>query len=312
MPPPYWGEQSRPRAINQASDPRASSRSGAAGTGRPTAKFKNPERRTVTIDASIMRQRCPAQSIIEVLLLEQHLVAPRSPVQRLVGRSPLGADSARCFDAARAEIAVGLALAELPREWIVFHSLPVGERGADVDHLVIGPGGVFALHSDRQARKSVLVAGRSVLVGARKIPYIREAEFEAVSLTTLLSERMPRAASVHGVVVLVDTKSVTVKAQPSRVKVIEAADLCAWLQGLPPVLAPLDRLEIAGFVENPALWQALVALEPAEILQRFGELESKVARARRTRLLWLPLGMVLTTLGALEMLLTLPRLVSAL
>ena len=266
----------------------------------------------MTIEAPIMRQRCPAQSIIEVLLLEQRLVAPRNPLQRLIGRSPLGTDGARCFDAARAEIAVGQALAELPSEWIVFHSLPVGDSGADVDHLVIGPGGVFALHSDRQARKAVQVAGRSVLVGARKIPYIREAEYEAVCLTTLLSQRMPRAASVHGVVVLVDTKSVIVKAQPSRVKVIEAVDLCAWLQGLPSVLAPLGRLEIAGFVENPVLWQALSALEPAEILRRFGELEAEVASARRTRLLWLPLGMVLSTLAALEILLTLPGLMGAL
>ncbi|WP_146071120.1 nuclease-related domain-containing protein [Cryobacterium sp. Y57] len=192
----------------------------------------------MTIDAPIMRLRCPAQSIIEVLLLEQRLVAPRRALERLVGRSPLGADSVRCLDAARAEIAVGLALAELPRDWIVFHSLPVGDSGADVDHLVIGPGGVFALHSDRQARKSVLVAGRSVLVGARKIPYIREAEFEAVSLTALLSQRMPSTASVRGVVVLVDTKRVTVQTQPSRVKIIKVTDLCTWLQGLPSVLPP--------------------------------------------------------------------------
>ena len=266
----------------------------------------------MTIDAPIMRQRCPAQSIIEVLLLEQRLVAPRNPLERLIGCSPLGADGVRCFEAARAEIAVGLALAELPREWIVFHSLPVGDSGADVDHLVIGPGGVFALHSDRQARKAVQVAGRSVLVGARKIPYIREAEYEAVCLTTVLSQRMPRAASVHGVVVLVDTKSVTVKAPPSRVKIVEVAHLCEWLQGLPPVLAPLDRLEIAGFVENPVLWQALAALDPAESLQRFGVLEAEVARARRTRRLWLPVGMVLTTVAALQLLLALPRLVSAL
>jgi hypothetical protein len=227
----------------------------------------------------------------------------------MIGRSPLGADSARFLDAARAEIAVGLALAALPREWIVFHSLPVGESGSDVDHLIIGPGGVFALHSDRQARKSVQVAGRSVQVGARKIPYIREAEFEAVSLTALLGERMPRAAPVQGVVVLVDTRRVTVVAPPSRVKIIEADALCAWLQALPPVLAPLERLEIARFVDNPQLWQALTALEPGEILERYSELEAEVARARRTRLWWLPLGVLLTAFGALELALTLPGLI---
>ncbi|TFB68470.1 nuclease-related domain-containing protein [Cryobacterium sp. Hz9] len=265
----------------------------------------------MTFDAPIMRQRCPAQSIMEVLLLEQRLVAPRSSLERLIGRSPLGAGSVRCFDAARAEIAVGLALAELPREWIVFHSLPVGESGADVDHLVIGPAGVFTLHSHRQARKSVQVTSRNVQVGARKIPYLREAEYEAGSLTALLAQRMPRPASVRGVVVLVGAKNVIVQAQPSRVKFIEAPDLCAWLQGLPPVLAPLDRLAIAGYVENPVLWQALTALEPAEILQRFAVLETEVGRARRTRQLWLLCGMVFTTFTALEMLLIVPRLLGA-
>jgi len=261
----------------------------------------------VTIDTPIMRQRYPAQSIIEVLLLEQGLVEPRSLMNRLTGRSPLGADSVRSFDAARAEIAVGLALAQLPREWIVFHSLPVGQGGADIDHLVIGPGGVFALHSDRQARKAVEVAGRSVRVGTLKVPYVRESEYEAGSLTSLLSRRMPLAASVHGVVVLVDTKSVIVKAQPSRVKVVAAADLCAWLQGLPPILAPLDRLDIADFVEDPVLWQAVVALKPTETLQRFSELESEVATARRIRLVWLPLTVMLTALGVVELLATVWR-----
>ncbi len=266
----------------------------------------------MNINTPIMRQRCPAQSIIEVLLMEQRLIQPRSPLEKMMGCSPLGPDSMRCFDAARAEIAVGLALADLPPEWIVFHSLPVGERGTDVDHLVIGPGGVFALRSDRQPHKAVEVAGRSVLVGTRKIPYVREAEHEAGSLTAVLAERMPLAATVHGVVVLVDTRRVIVTAQPSRVKIIEVADLCSWLQGLPPVLVPLDRLEIAGFVENPLLWEALAIREPTEILQSFYELEVEVARARRIRVLWLPLSLAVVALGLVELLVTAPWLLEAL
>ena len=90
-----------------------------------------------------------------------------------------------------------------------------------------------------------------------------------------------------------------------KLRQCEAAGLCAWLQALPPVLTPLDRIEVAGFVENPVLWQALAAVQPAEILQRFGALEAEVARARRTRLLWLPLGLLLVALGAAGMLLLL-------
>jgi len=243
-----------------------------------------------------MRQRSPAQSIIEVLLLEQQLLTPRSLIDRMIGRSPLGSDSLRCFDAARAEIVVGRALARLPSDWIVFHSLPVGDSGTDVDHLVIGPAGVFALRAERHARQSVQVVGRSVHVGARTIPHVREAEYEALGLTSLLARRMPMTAAVHGVVVLVDARRVTVQAQPDRVTVVAAVDLCALLLSLPPLLEPLDREEIAALVEDPELWHARPASDPPEILRRFNELLTEVARARRTRLIWWPLGLAGTVI----------------
>jgi hypothetical protein len=31
--------------------------------------------------------------------------------------------------------------------WRCRHSIPVGSNGADIDHLVIGPGGVFTLNT---------------------------------------------------------------------------------------------------------------------------------------------------------------------
>jgi hypothetical protein len=60
-------------------------------------------------------------------------------------------------------------------------------------------------------------------------------------------------------------------------------------------------------VEDPVLWQAVVALKPTETLQRFSELESEVATARRIRLVWLPLTVMLTALGVVELLATVWR-----
>jgi hypothetical protein len=46
---------------------------------------------------------------------------------------------------AKGEEIVAKELATLGPKWHVLHSIPLGDGGADVDHLVIGPAGVFSL-----------------------------------------------------------------------------------------------------------------------------------------------------------------------
>jgi nuclease-like protein len=48
-------------------------------------------------------------------------------------------------------------LRKLGGEWHVIHSVPVGEKGADIDHVVIGPGGVFTLNAKNHSRHRVTV-----------------------------------------------------------------------------------------------------------------------------------------------------------
>jgi hypothetical protein len=54
------------------------------------------------------------------------------------------------------------ALAQLPGEWTVFHDLPwPGQRDATIEHVAVGPGGVFVIDSAessgrRQVRRDVL------------------------------------------------------------------------------------------------------------------------------------------------------------
>src|SRR5438034_2925655 len=47
--------------------------------------------------------------------------------------------------AANGERFVGSVLGRLPQGWHVFHDVPVGERGANTDHVVVGPAGAFTM-----------------------------------------------------------------------------------------------------------------------------------------------------------------------
>lgn len=237
-----------------------------------------------------MRARFAAQSVIEQLLLEQSILSPRSSIARMIGRSPLGADSVVWYQGARGEIAVGALLATLPPPWTVFHALPVGTVTSDIDHLVIGPGGVFTITSKPHRGKKIWVSHRIMMVGGERLPYIRNAEFEAERVTRLLRERMALRGAVRPVVAVVDPKRIVIQERPAQVKVIASAELVRWLVSLPVVLSSAECADLAGIVDNPDTWNASEIEEPADVLERFRSLDAEVRVARTRRLLWSTIG----------------------
>lgn len=71
--------------------------------------------------------------------------------------------------------------------WRALHSIPVGERGADIDHLVIGPGGVFTINAKHHPGARVWVGGEAFFVNGQRHPYVRNSRHEAQRASVLLS-----------------------------------------------------------------------------------------------------------------------------
>ena len=248
----------------------------------------------MTLEVPSMRARFAAQSVIEELLRQQSRAPLRSPLARLFGRTPLGIDSISWYLGARGELVVGALLAKLPPGWTVFHALPVGSRGSDIDHLVVGPGGTFTINTKNHSGKNIWVGQRTLIVSGQNKPYLRDAEFEAERVTKLLRERLPLRASVRAVIALVGPKQITIRAKPANVKVIDARHLRRWLIGLPPVLAAADVVRLAAIIDSPATWQAAPALASTDLMARFNLLDASVRSAGTRRVLWVLLGMAAT------------------
>ena len=92
------------------------------------------------------------------------------------------------------EEVTGKQLAHLPTGWHALHAIPVGCHGSDIDHVVIGPGGVFTVNTKHHPNSSVWVAGDTFLVNGVRQPYVRNSRFEAKRTERLLSasRRLPR------------------------------------------------------------------------------------------------------------------------
>jgi len=104
---------------------------------------------------------------------------PRSAISRVLGRHPLSDDAQPWFTGALGEREVGALLSRLPQGWSAFHAVPVGSGDADVDHLVVGPGGVFVINTKHHRGAALTVYERSVLVNGVKQPYLRNSDLEA-------------------------------------------------------------------------------------------------------------------------------------
>jgi len=126
-------------------------------------------------------------------------------------------------------------VAKDPR-WRVLHAIPVGERGSDIDHLAIGPGGVFTINAKHHPGAKIWVGGDTFLVNGTRVPYVRNARHEARRAGRLLSAVTGREVSVTGVVVPVRADDVVVKAQPEGVQVVPRFQLARWLRRQPEVL----------------------------------------------------------------------------
>ena len=89
---------------------------------------------------------------------------------------------------AAGEREVGRRLEQLvPEGWRVLHSIPVGSQGADIDHLLIGPGGVFCINTKNHSNASVWVSEHTIMVNGTKQPYLRNSRTEGARVSRELS-----------------------------------------------------------------------------------------------------------------------------
>ena len=118
--------------------------------------------------ADDLRFRAPASAVIAEALRVQADAAPRSAAARFFGRTPLSPESRSWFLGAIGELEVGRVLDRLGDGWLVLHAVPVGTAGSDIDHLVIGPSGVFTINTKYHEGMKVWVGSKRVLVNGQR------------------------------------------------------------------------------------------------------------------------------------------------
>jgi hypothetical protein len=128
-------------------------------------------------------------------------------------------------------------LAQRDPRWRFLHAVPVGDRGADIDHLVIGPGGVFTVNAKHHPGAKIWVGGRTFLVNGVEQPYLRNSRHEAGRAARLLGSATGLDVHVDGLVVPVNARDLVVKSTPEGTHVVPRMQVAGWLHNHGDVLS---------------------------------------------------------------------------
>ena len=113
--------------------------------------------------------------------------------------------------------------------WRFLHAIPVGDRGSDIDHLIIGPGGIFTVNAKHHPGAKIWIGGDTFLVDGNRQPYIRNSRHEAARAAKLLTAACGFSVYVEGLIVTVNADDVTVKKAPNGVDVVPRMQVAKWL-----------------------------------------------------------------------------------
>ncbi|BBC32963.1 Nuclease domain-containing protein [Streptomyces graminofaciens] len=149
---------------------------------------------------------------------------------------------------------VGAELDRLARHgWRVLHSIPLANN-VDVDHLLIGPGGVFSINTKHHHNKAVWVGDDSVKVDHGKpAPYARKSRAEAKRAIRVLEHYCGFPVPVEPVLVFVGVTDLQVVATQLSVRVYQERQVAA-LAPLSGVLTGEQVERVYGVARHRQAW----------------------------------------------------------
>jgi Nuclease-related domain len=138
----------------------------------------------------------------------------------------------------------GLVIGTLPEGWHVVRDLPVGDRGAHIDHVVVGPAGTFTLNAKDLTGK-VWVGARSVRHNGHPTNFLSKAACDAHHVSEFLSSVVGRPIEVRGVLAILADEW-TIDEEPAAVHVGSPRGVKDWMLRLPVSLSPHQIHEITA------------------------------------------------------------------
>lgn len=190
-----------------------------------------------------VRERIPGQSAMQRVVDAQRDVPARGRVARLLGSSPLSAESRAAYRVAIAGMTAGDVLRGLGQRWDVLHDLALA--GAVLDHLAIGPSGAYAIRAVDCGGGDAAATATSLTVAGEDRDDLRIVRTQAAEATAALGQ------AVEPLLVLVGARRASIT---SDAPVVDAGGLHRRLSRAPKLLDGDRVAALSDLADLPSTW----------------------------------------------------------
>ena len=158
-----------------------------------------------------LHTRVPGHSLIEKLLAESETGRIRTEGGTVV----IDDESVGWYWGVFGERRTAESLRYLGPGWTVLHSVPIGTGGRDIDHVVVGPPGVFVINSKDHRGKSIWAGGYGLKVdGQKRSGYIQGVLKDIAIAEDKLSRGTGFTVEVRGAISFISPRTLKVTAPP--------------------------------------------------------------------------------------------------
>lgn len=154
---------------------------------------------------------------------------------------------------AEGEEEVGWQLRKLGDGWNVIHGVPVGTGDSDIDHVVIGPPGVFTLNTKNHLGGRVTVTSKAVYVNGTFQPYLAKSRAEGKRATNLLTTSCGYEVIAQPLVVIM-ANELKIKGLTEGVHVVGRKRITRWLVNQRQTLLPEEVDAIYAVACRRSTW----------------------------------------------------------
>ncbi len=225
---------------------------------------------------------------------------PQSRLARLFGANPLTPGARSWYRDAVGEIRNAKELKNLGEGFTLLHCAPTGDDNTEVDHLVIGPSGIFTVTTRNHSGYRILVADDVLTVNTRRTNHIRDARFEAARAAKLLDPEASGKVTVVPLIAIVDPRSLAFgPTRPADVVVVASSQLARTITRRKGVLEPAQISDLVSRAVRGGTWHddAHVVDETLRHEARFIRLQQLVESAARRRATWIAIALLVALAG---------------
>jgi len=159
---------------------------------------------------------------------------------------------------AEGEESVGAKLNRLVKDgWYVLHSVPIGDKHSDIDHVVIGHGGVYPINTKNHPGKKIRVTPKSIRVDGYSVSYLHKSRYEGERVRKLLSNALGWPVPVKPALVLLTgtiIPNVDIKKQPDDVMILDRMNIPKVFLQTPKRLTPEQVSQVYEVARRSTTW----------------------------------------------------------